>query len=112
MTTLYHNPRCSKSRQALKLLEDTKEPVNVLLYLKEVPTIADIKKIVSLLNISAAQLVRKGEPIWKEKYKGKDISEEQIIQAMHEHPKLIERPIAIKNGRAVIGRPPETVLEL
>ncbi|GEQ86060.1 arsenate reductase [Patiriisocius marinistellae] len=112
MTTLYHNPRCSKSRQALQLLQEKGETVDVVLYLKNVPSIAEIKNLLSLLNITAEALVRKGELIWKENYKGKEISEEEIIKAMNKNPKLIERPIAIKGTNAVIGRPPEKVLEL
>ncbi|MGK0386346.1 MAG: arsenate reductase [Patiriisocius sp.] len=112
MTTLYHNPRCSKSRQALQILEEAKEPVNIVLYLNNVPSEADIKKIRTQLNIPALALVRKNEAIWKEQYKGKDLTEAQLIKAMHNHPKLIERPIAIKNGKAVIGRPPVDVLTL
>ncbi len=112
MTTLYHNPRCSKSRQALQLLQEKGETVDVVLYLKDIPSVAEIKNLLSLLEISAEELLRKGESIWKEKFKGREISEEEIIQAMHEHPKLIERPIAIKGTKAVIGRPPEKVLQL
>ncbi|MGJ8666196.1 MAG: arsenate reductase (glutaredoxin) [Patiriisocius sp.] len=112
MTTLYHNPRCSKSRQALQLLQEKGETVDVVLYLKDIPSVAEIKNLLSLLEISAEELLRKGESIWKEKFKGREISEEEIIQAMHEHPKLIERPIAIKGTKAIIGRPPEKVLQL
>jgi arsenate reductase len=112
MTTLYHNPRCSKSRQALEILEEAKESVEIVLYLKESLSEAALKKIVKLLGISAKDLVRKNEAIWKEHYKGKDLTEANIITAMHDHPKLIERPIAIKNERAIIGRPPKDVLKV
>ena len=112
MTTLYHNPRCSKSRQALQILEDAKESVNVVLYLNDVPSEVDIKKILQQLDIPALSLIRKGEAIWKGSYKGKKLTEAHLITAMHQHPKLIERPIAIKNGKAVIGRPPEEILKI
>jgi arsenate reductase len=112
MTTLYHNPRCSTSRQALQILEEAKEPVEIVLYLKDSLSEAALKKIVKLLGISAKDLVRKNEAIWKEHYTGKDLTEANIITAMHDHPKLIERPIAIKNERAIIGRPPKDVLKV
>ncbi|GER59221.1 arsenate reductase (glutaredoxin) [Patiriisocius marinus] len=112
MTTLYHNPRCSKSRQTLQVLKDANEEVTIVEYLKEVPTIDELKKILKMLDIPARKLVRTNEAVWKENYKGKDLTEEQLIEAMINNPKLIERPIAIKNGKAVIGRPPENVLNL
>ncbi|MFT4645609.1 MAG: arsenate reductase [Planctomycetota bacterium] len=112
MTTLYHNPRCSKSRQALEILEEAKEPVTIVFYLKDILSETALKKIVKLLGISAKDLVRKNEAIWKEHYTGKDLTEANIITAMHDHPKLIERPIAIKNERAIIGRPPKDVLKV
>ena len=95
MITLYHNPRCSKSRQALQLLKDANEEVTIVEYLKEIPTIEELN-----------------EAVWKDNFKGKDLTEEQLIKVMINNPKLIERPIAIKNGKAVIGRPPESVLSL
>ena len=112
MTTLYHNPRCSKSRQALQLLKEANEEVTIVEYLKDIPTKKELKNILKMLNISAMELVRTGEAAWKENYKGKDLSEDELIEAMINNPKLIERPIAIKNGEAVIGRPPEKVLQL
>ena len=112
MITLYHNPRCSKSRQALQLLKDANEEVTIVEYLKEIPTIEELKKILKMLDIPANKLVRTNEAVWKDNFKGKDLTEEQLIKAMINNPKLIERPIAIKNGKAVIGRPPESVLSL
>lgn len=112
MITLYHNPRCSKSRQALQLLKDANEEVTIVEYLKEIPTIEELKKILKMLDIPANKLVRTNEAVWKDNFKGKDLTEEQLIKAMINNPKLIERPIAIKNGKAVIGRPPESILSL
>ena len=112
MTTLYHNPHCRKSREALQLLEEAKEPLNIILYLKDTLTESAIKKLLTMLDISPLALVRKNEGIWKEQYKGAELSDADVIKAMQEHPKLIERPIAVKNGKAIIGRPPEEVLKL
>lgn len=109
---IYHNPRCSKSRQTLSLLEDNGINPQIIEYLKEVPTKKEIREILNLLNIEAIELIRKGEIIYKENYKGKKLSNEEWIDAMIENPKLIERPIVIKNKMAIIGRPPEKVLEL
>jgi len=112
MTTLYHNPRCSKSRQALQVLQQANEPVEIVLYLKNPLSEDALKKILQQLGVSALALVRKNEPIWKENYKSKTLTEVQLITAMVNKPKLIERPIAIKNGKAVIGRPPQEVLKV
>ncbi len=112
MTTLYHNPRCSKSRQALQILEEKGETIEVVRYLDNPPTAQELKQVLELLGIKAIDLVRKNEAEWKENYKGKNLSEEEIINALIAHPKLIERPIAINGTHAVIGRPPEKVLEI
>ncbi|MFY0685675.1 MAG: arsenate reductase (glutaredoxin) [Cyclobacteriaceae bacterium] len=112
MVEIYHNSRCGKSRQTLKLLEERGEQVKIVEYLKEHPDKATIKTIVSQLGISPLDLIRKGEKIFKEQYKGKNLSDEDWIDAMVDHPILIERPIVIKEGRAALGRPPENVLEI
>ena len=112
MTTLYHNPRCSKSRQALQVLQQANEPVEIVLYLKDPLSEDALKKILQQLGVSAIELIRKNETIWKENYKGKTLTEVQLITAMVNNPKLIERPIAIKNEKAVIGRPPQEVLKV
>ena len=112
MTTLYHNPRCSKSRQALQVLQQANEPVEIVLYLKDPLSEDALKKILQQLGVSAIELIRKNETIWKENYKGKTLTEVQLITAMVNNPKLIERPIAIKNAKAVIGRPPQEVLKV
>ena len=75
-------------------------------------TAGELRGLLAKLGISAMQLVRKGEAVWKEKYKGKELSDDQIIEAMIANPKLIERPIVVKNQSAVLGRPPENILEL
>ena len=112
MTTIYHNPRCSKSRQCLAILEEHKEDLEIVKYLDTPLTKEKLSEIVDLLQIEPIDLVRKNEAVWKENYKGKDLSNEEAISVMIENPKLIERPIVIKNGKAIIGRPPEKVIEL
>ncbi|MBU2996120.1 arsenate reductase (glutaredoxin) [Cellulophaga baltica] len=109
MIKIYHNPRCSKSRQGLAIVEDSGKEFEVIKYLDNVPTEEELKAILKLLNIPAIDLVRKNEPIWKEKFKGKELSENEVIKALTEHPKLIERPIVINNSKAVIGRPPSDI---
>ena len=109
---IYHNPRCSKSRQTLNLLKEKGVEPKVVLYLNTPPTKAELQELIQLLNIQPSQLLRKGEKIYKEKYRGKDISEADWIDIMIAHPKLIERPIVVKDGKAVLGRPPENVLTL
>ena len=109
---IYHNPRCSKSRQGLQILKDSSLDFEIVEYLKKAPTVNELKNILKLLNFTPIQLVRKNEAIWKENYKNKSLSDEEIIKAMCENPKLIERPIVIKGDKAVIGRPPEAIANL
>ena len=109
---IYHNPRCSKSRQTLALLQENGVEPEVVLYLDNVPTTDGLKGLLTKLGISPMQLVRKGESIWKEKFKGKELTDDEIIVAMIANPKLIERPIVVKDQTAVLGRPPENALEL
>ena len=106
---IYHNPRCSKSRQGLAILEDSKLNFEIIKYLETPATKKEISEIIKLLKISPIDLVRKNEAIWKENFKSKNISDSEIINAMVNNPKLIERPIVINNGKAVIGRPPEII---
>ncbi|TNE55466.1 MAG: arsenate reductase (glutaredoxin) [Bacteroidetes bacterium] len=111
-TIIYHNPRCSKSREAKGLLEAENCEIEVVEYLKDTPDKSEIKKLVDLLGIAPHDLIRKGEAIYKEQYKGKELSDEQWIEAMAAHPILIERPIIIQGNKAVVGRPPSLVLDL
>ena len=106
---IYHNPRCSKSRQGLAILEATRSDFEIIKYLEETLTLKELQDILNLLKINPIDLVRKNELIWKQKYKGKDLTNSEIINAMVENPKLIERPIVINKGKAVIGRPPELI---
>lgn len=109
---ILHNPRCSKSRQGLAILTDAKVDFEIIEYLKTPLSEKEIKDLITKLNIEPIDLVRKGEAIWKENFKGKDLSNDQIIKAMAENPKLIERPIVIHNDKAVLGRPPEKIITL
>ena len=106
---IYHNPRCSKSRQGLAILQESKLSFETINYLVTPLTTKEVTEIVKLLGISPIDLVRKNETIWKENYKEKKLSDSEIITAMAENPKLIERPIVIHNGKAIIGRPPELI---
>jgi arsenate reductase len=100
---IYHNPRCSKSRQTLQLIQDSGKEVEIVEYLTDTPTEAELKEIVSLLGISPEQLLRKNEAIFKEQFKGKSMSDDEWIAAMVKNPKLIERPIVIEGKKAVLG---------
>ena len=112
MITIYHNPRCRKSRETLKLLEESGEPFQIVEYLKEPLTAAELGRVVGMLGIEPLELVRKNEAIWKEQYRGKDLGETGVLKAMEAHPKLMERPVVVKGKKAVLGRPPENVLSL
>tara|TARA_R100000935_G_scaffold21876_4_gene40544 strand:- start:100875 stop:101216 length:342 start_codon:yes stop_codon:yes gene_type:complete len=109
MITLYHNPRCSKSRQGLAIVEESGKKFEVVKYLDEPLSEAKLSEIIALLAISPSDLVRKNEAVWKENYKGKTLTDTQIIKAMVKYPKLIERPIVVNGKKAVVGRPPETI---
>jgi arsenate reductase len=106
---IYHNPRCSKSREGLAILEASKVNFETIHYIETPISKEELIHIIQLLNISPIDLVRKNEAIWKENFKGKTLSDSEIIMAMIQNPKLIERPIVINNGKAVIGRPPELI---
>lgn len=107
MITIYHNPRCSKSRDALALLQQhTSEPLNVIEYLKTPPSEAELSAILAKLNIPARNLLRTGESDYISlQLDNPELTEQQLIKAMTEHPKLIERPIVVIGDRAAIGRP-------
>ena len=112
MIKIYHNPRCRKSREGLDILENSGKEFEVITYLDTVPSEKELSEIIKMIGITPIQLVRKTEKIWKENYKGKELSDSEIITAMIKYPKLIERPIVINNKKAVIGRPSENILEI
>ena len=109
---IYHNPRCTKSREALELLKNKGHEPEIVLYLQDIPTQKELKTLLKQLGIKAEQLLRKQEPIFKEQFKGKSLTEAQWIKAMVQYPRLIERPIVIQGNKAVIGRPVENILEI
>ncbi|MCG8329889.1 MAG: arsenate reductase (glutaredoxin) [Chitinophagales bacterium] len=109
---IYHNPRCSKSRDTLSILEAHGQEAEVIRYLENPPSREELQSILQKLGMQPSELIRKGEKIYKEEYKGKELTEEEWMDAMLTHPKLIERPIVVHQGKAVIGRPPENVKRL
>ena len=111
MTTIWHNPKCSKSREALQLLEEKGETYEVFKYLDTPPSRDEMVELLSKLGISARELMRTKEDIYKELGLANVSDEEKLIDALVENPKLIERPIVIEGNRAVIGRPMEKVVQ-
>jgi len=109
MIKIYHNPRCRKSREGLQILENSGKEFEIIKYLEDIPSEEELAKIIKKLNINPIQLVRKNEKVWKENFKGKTLTDSEIITAMVTHPKLIERPIVINGKKAVIGRPPSDI---
>ena len=110
--TIWHNPRCSKSRNALNLLEEKNIDANVVKYLDETPSKDELKDILNKLNMTAQELMRKGEDVYKELDLKNETNEEKLLDAMIENPKLIERPVIIRGNKAVIARPIENLEEL
>lgn len=111
MIKIYHNPRCRKSREGLSILENSGKKFEVIKYLEEVPSREELREVINCLGISPKNLVRKNEGIWKEKFRNRLMSDEAILDAMVAYPKLIERPIVLANGKAVIGRPVENITD-
>ena len=109
MIKIYHNPRCSKSRQGLQFLEESNQEFEVIKYLDSPLSKEELTKLVALLKIKPIELVRKNEAIWKENYKNKTLTDTQIIEALVTNPKLMERPIITNENKAVIGRPTELI---
>mgnify|MGYP001627131825 CR=1 FL=1 len=110
--TVYHNPRCSKSRCALDFLKEKGESFEVIEYLNSPLNAVELKEIIQLLGIPPLDLIRKGEEDFKLHFKGKNLSNDEWIEAMVRFPKLIERPIVVKGSRAVVARPTERINEL
>lgn len=109
--TIWHNPRCSKSREALSILEENGCDKEVVKYLETTPTKEQIKKILKMLGISPRELMRTKEGIYKELDLQNETDEEKLVEAMEQNPKLIERPVLIKNTQAIIGRPTSIIAE-
>jgi arsenate reductase len=114
MITIYHNPRCRKSREALAILEERGIEHLVRLYLndEESMSAAEFQDVLDALDMDAKDLVRKNESVWKEEYKTLELDEDEVILAMIEHPKLMERPIVMNGDRAVVARPAEKLLDV
>ncbi|HZW77091.1 MAG TPA: arsenate reductase (glutaredoxin) [Flavobacteriaceae bacterium] len=112
MTIIYHNPRCSKSRETLALLEDREEEFKVVKYLENPPSAEELREIVTLLGIKPIDLVRTQEEVWKTRFAQMPLSDDQVLEAMASHPRLIERPIVIKGNKAAIGRPPQKIIDI
>lgn len=110
---IYHNPRCSKSRQTLQLLQEQHAEPQIVEYLKTPPSADELRKLLKMLGIGPRDLIRKKEAEYKASgADNPDLSDEQLIELMVAHPKMIERPIVVKDGKAAIGRPPEQVLDI
>lgn len=109
---IYHNPRCRKSREGIKYLESKKINFEVIDYIKNNLSLEQIKNILKKLQLKPIELVRKNEVIWKDKYKGKEFTDDQLMKILSNEPKLIERPIIVSEKLAVIGRPAENIDKL
>ncbi|WP_445385148.1 arsenate reductase (glutaredoxin) [Robiginitalea sp. IMCC44478] len=112
MVQIYHNPRCRKSREGLEYLKEIGTDIEIIEYLKNPLSQEQLRSLLKKLRISPWDLLRKNEAIWKEKFKGKEISEEELIGIMTENPKLIERPIVVKDQKAVVARPVDKIRDL
>ena len=112
MIEIYHNPRCGKSREGLKILEDSGKDFILHKYLDKPLTFEKLQKVIRLLKIQPIELIRQNEPIWKENFKHKSLSDKRLVELMIEHPKLMERPIVISNNKAVVGRPPSKIIDI
>lgn len=112
MIKIYHNNRCSKSRSALKLLVESGKTYEVINYLDDIPSKTELTHLIKLLKIEPIELIRKNEAVWKENFKSQKLSNQELINIMIKFPKLIERPIIVNNDKALIGRPPEDILNV
>jgi len=114
--TIWHNPRCRKSREGLvavtQISEEKNIDINLIKYLDNPPSITELTKVLAMMQMKPIDLVRTKETIWKENFRGKELSDKEIIAAMVSNPKLIERPVVIYNGKAVMARPADKVKEL
>ena len=109
---IYHNPRCSKSRQTLNIIKESGHDLEIIEYLKTPPTAEELEDVLQKLNLPIEYLIRTGEEIYKTEYKGKELTDAEWIEALVEHPNMLERPIVVNNDQAILGRPPENVQKL
>ncbi len=112
MIKIYHNPRCSKSREGLAVLENAKVDFEIIKYLNTPPTKTELKAIIKKIGIKPIELVRTKEIIWRENFKDKELSDNEVIEAMISYPKLIERPIIVNGDKAVLARPSELIKDI
>ena len=112
MIQIYHNPRCKKSREGVAFLEDAQIDFEIIKYLETPPNSKEVKDLLKKLSYTPIQLVRKNEAVWKENFKGKEMSDNEIIHALANFPKLIERPIVVYKNKAVVARPTGAIQEL
>jgi arsenate reductase len=112
MIKIYHNPRCSKSREALNILENETTDFKVIKYLDEELNAKELAEIIKLLRIKPIELIRKNESLWKDNFKNLTFTDKELINLMIKYPKLIERPIVVNGNKAVVGRPPEKILDI
>lgn len=112
MLTIYHNPRCRKSRETLQMIKEADADVEIVEYLKTPLTEDEIHDLLAKLNLPVDYLIRKNEEIFKQQYKGKELSEDEWVKVLASNPKLLERPIVENEEEAILGRPPENVMKL
>jgi len=112
MKIIYHNPRCRKSRETLQILKDKNVKFKIIEYLKNNLSKTQLESLITKLDIEPISLVRRNEQLWKDNFKNKDLTDNEIIQILADNPKLIERPIVESNNKAIIGRPPENILKI
>lgn len=112
MLQIYHNPRCRISRQVLEELRKAESEIEIIKYLKNIPTVKELKVLLAKLNFKPQQIIRTGEIMFRQKFKGKNFSDEEWLQILHENPILIERPIVVRNNKALICRPADKIYEL
>jgi arsenate reductase len=109
---IYHNPKCKKSRETLQRIRDAGTEPEIVEYLKTPPSPDELRDLLQKLGMNAEDIIRTGEKVYKEEFKGKELSEEEWLEVLYQNPKLIERPIVVQEDRAILGRPPENVDEL
>lgn len=112
MIKIYHNPRCRKSRAALEILKQSGKPFQTILYLKNPPEVSEIKTLLSLLKMNPMELVRTKEALWKSEYKNDNLTDNEVINTLHKHPKLMVRPLIIMSNIAIIGRDIENLKKI
>lgn len=112
MVTIYHNNRCSKSRQALELLQKHGQEVKIVPYLTDTPSVEELREVLAKLQLGPEDILRKGEKLYKEVYATQHLTPEEWLQVLSQNPILIERPIVVNGKKAVIGRPSENVLSI